>query len=361
VQATGSAAALATVLGCALVPRLVLLPLGGVLADRIDVRRVAIAADVVRAVTQSFVGVILVSGSVHLAHIAIAQAIAGAASAAALPTAAALVAGTVEGHARQRANSLVAATRSASMLFGPALAGLLIFTAGPGWVFLFDAAAFATSAALLGVITVRHERSPRRSLRADLTQGWTEVRARDWYWTSLIAHAVWNLAGGVMLTLGPVIAIRDLGSEGIWIAVLQAGGIGLLIGSLLAGRVRLGRPVLVANLSLASYAIPLALFAFAAPAWLLVTSYGMSLTALGFLNPTWDTAVQQAVPSSVLARVMAYDWLVSLAAQPLGFALAPVAAAAWSPTVPLLIAAVLVAVACLGTVAVPGVRRLRTT
>lgn len=220
---------------------------------------------------------------------------------------------------------------------------------------------FAISAALLSVITVRHERGARRSLRADLAQGWTEVRSRDWYWTSLIAHAVWNLAAGVMLTLGPVIAIRDLGSEGIWIAVLQAGGIGLLVGSLLAGRVRLRHPVLVANLSLASYAIPLALFAFAAPAPLLVASYGMSLTALGFLNPIWDTTVQQAVPPSVLARVMAYDWLVSLAAQPLGLALAPVAAAAWSPTVPLLIAAGLVAVACLGTAAVPGVRRLRTT
>lgn len=100
-----------------------------------DVRRVAIAADLVRALTQAVVGVILVSGSVHLVHIAIAQAIAGAASAAALPTAAALVAGTVGGEARQQANSLMAASRSAAMLFGPALAGLLIFTAGAGWAF----------------------------------------------------------------------------------------------------------------------------------------------------------------------------------------------------------------------------------
>ena len=57
----------------------------------------------------------------------------------------------------------------------------------------------------------------------------------------------------------------------------------------------------------------------------------------------------------------AYDWLVSLAAQPLGYASAPALAAAWSPAVPLLIAAVLVAAACLGTAAVPGVRRLFTT
>src|SRR5919198_16876 len=65
VQATGSAGALAAVLACALVPRLVLLPLGGVLADRFNARRIAIAADLTRVGTQAFVGITLVSGSVH--------------------------------------------------------------------------------------------------------------------------------------------------------------------------------------------------------------------------------------------------------------------------------------------------------
>ena len=361
VQATGSAAALATVLACALVPRLVLLPLGGVLADRLDVRRIAIAADLTRALTQAFMATTLIAGTINLLHIGIAAAIGGVASACALPTINPLVAGTVDGPGRQRANSLMATSRSTAMLFGPALAGLLILTVGAGWVFLLDASVFAISAGLLMMIRVAREPLPRRSLRADLVEGWSEMVARDWYWTSLIAHAVWNLAAATLLTLGPVIVIRALGSEATWIAVLQGGGIGLLVGSLLAGRVRLRRPVLVANLGLASYALPLTLLAVVAPAPLLVISYGIAMIALGFLNPVWETAVQHAIPGPVLARVTAYDWLVSLAAQPLGYAIAPVAAAAWSPTMPLLIAAVLVAVACLGTATVPGVRQLRTT
>ena len=92
-----------------------------------------------------------------------------------------------------------------------------------------------------------------------------------------------------------------------------------------------------------------------------MVAYGIALTSLGFLNPVWETAVQHSVPAPVLARVTAYDWLLSLAAQPLGYAVAPLLATAWSPTIPLLIAAVLVAAACLGTAAVPGVRQLRTT
>lgn len=359
VQATGSAAALGMILLCALVPRLALLPLGGVLADRVNVRFVALGADLTRGAVQVFVGVDLLTGSPQLAHIAVAQAIAGAASACALPTVSPLVAGVVSGPARQKANALMGVSRSVASLFGPALAGLLIFTVGPGWVFLLDAMAFAISSALLIAIRIVHVPSARRSLWSDLVAGWVEVRSRSWLWSSLVAHAVWNFAASVLLTLGPVIAVRELGGGGVWVAVLQAGGIGLLIGSAASGRATVRRPVLVGNLVLASYAIPLVLFAVSAPVPLIVAGYGTALLALGFLNPTWETVVQAMVPEHLLARVSAYDWLFSLAAQPIGYVLAPLAAAAWGTGVPLTAAAILVAVACLGTAAVPGVRSLR--
>lgn len=51
-----------------------------------------------------------------------------------------------------------------------------------------------------------------------------------------------------------------------------------------------------------------------------------------------------------------YDWLLSLAAMPVGYALAPVAAHAFGPAVPLYVCAALVAAACVGTAAFPGVR-----
>lgn len=191
-------------------------------------------------------------------------------------------------------------------------------------------------------------------------QGWSEVRARDWYWTSLIAHAVWNFTASVLMVLGPAIAVRELGGEGVWVAFLQAGSVGLLAGSLLAGRARLRRPVLVANLYLTTYALPLGLLALAAPAWLVVAAYGVAMTGLGFLTPVWETAVQNAVPEQALARVTSYDWLVSLGAMPLGYVLAPLAAEAWGAAAPLGVCAVLVAAACAGTAAVPGVRRFGT-
>jgi MFS family permease len=359
VAATGSSGALAVVLAATMVPRLALLPLGGVLADRLGPRRVSLAADAVRAITQLSIAVELLSGHVHLAAIAVAGAVSGAASAFSLPATSPLVAGTVDEASRQAANSLMGIAASATRLAGPALAGVLIFTAGAGWAFVLDAATFAFSAVTLSLVHVRPVEVPRQSLREDLLAGWTEVRQRTWYWTSLIGHATWNFAAGVLATLGPIVAVTQLGGRGVWLAALQASAIGYLLGSMLAGRLRVRRAVLAGNLALLSYAAPLALFAVAAPAWAVVGSYGIALGCLGFFNPTWETVVQQQVPPHVLARVDAYDWLVSMGGMPLGYALGPALAGSLGSTTVLGGAAVLVVIAMVGPALVPDVRRLR--
>ncbi|MYQ45889.1 MFS transporter [Streptomyces sp. SID4985] len=365
VQLTGSATALALVLGCALGTRLLLLPVAGVLADHYNPRWVALGADATRLLTQAVVALQLLTGHASIAVIAAAQAVAGAASAVSLSNLATLLVrvAPVSGPARQKANSLMGVAKSVALLAGPALAGLLIWVVGIGWVFVLDSAAFAASASLMPFIRLHQKGSSapaRRAIRAGLVEGWAEVRARDWYWTSLVAHAAWNLVANVLLTLGPLVAVTRLGGQGAWIAVTQAGGIGLLAGSLLAGRARPRRPVLAGNLVLATYALPLALFAASAPVPLLVAGYGIAMAGLGFLSPTWQTTVQEAIPHHVLARVSSYDWLLSLAAQPLGVIVAPVALHLWGARVPFAASAVLVAVVCAGTALVPGVRNLRS-
>src|SRR5262245_26120787 len=86
VRATGSAGAIAFVLACTTVPRLLLLPIGGVVADRWQPRRVAMAADAVRFVAQGAVAAELIAGRFSLIDLAIAGAVSGVASAFALPT-----------------------------------------------------------------------------------------------------------------------------------------------------------------------------------------------------------------------------------------------------------------------------------
>jgi hypothetical protein len=359
VVGTGSSGALAVVLASAMVPRLALLPIGGVAADRLGPRRVALVADLVSGSAQLFIGLELMRGHLWLAAVAAAAGLGGVATAFDMPASLPLVAGCVDGEDRQAANSLMGVAGSATSLAGPALAGVLIFTAGAGWALVLDAVTFWISAATLALLRVRRVEIARQSLRRDLAAGWAEVRTRTWYWTSLIGHGTWNFAAGVLMTLGPLVAIRELGGRTVWLAALEAGALGYLVGSLVAGRARVSRAILVGNMALMTYAVPLVLFAVTAPAWLIVGFYGLAMACLGFMNPVWETAVQQQVPEAMLARVSAYDWLASMAAMPLGYALGPILAATVGFTWPLAGAAVLVVTALLVPSFAPSVRGLR--
>jgi len=359
VSATHSSAGLAIVLASGLLPRVILLPLGGVVIDRLGARRVALGADLVSGVAQLSIGLLLLAGHVSVPLIAAAAALGGAATAFSLPATMPLVSGTVADGGRQAANSLLAVATSAASIAGPALAGALIFTVGPGWAFIGDAATFWFSAATLALIEVRRVQVPRQSLRRDLVAGWAEVRARTWYWTSLIGHSTWNFAMGMLMTTGPLIAVTELGGRIVWLAALQASAIGYLIGSLIAGRTQVSRAILVVDLGLLSFVAPLAAFAVGASAWVVVGSYGLALAFLGFGNPVWETVVQQEIPAEVLARVSAYDWLVSLAAMPLGYALGPLLTRHWGFTWPLLGTAAAVGVTLLVPACLPSVRAVR--
>src|SRR5437762_12340806 len=63
---TGSATSLGLVLVAAFVPRVVLLLIGGVVADRLERRRIMLASDVARATTHGLVARLLLSGLVRV-------------------------------------------------------------------------------------------------------------------------------------------------------------------------------------------------------------------------------------------------------------------------------------------------------
>jgi hypothetical protein len=72
------------------------------------------------------------------------------------------------------------------------------------------------------------------------------------------------------------------------------------------------------------------------------------------------TFVVSAITLSRISRVSAYDWLASLALNPLGMALAGPLASALGITTVMYGAAALIAVSCVGVLAVPDVRHLRS-
>ncbi|MBO0767138.1 MAG: MFS transporter [Solirubrobacterales bacterium] len=359
VAATRSSVDIAVVLVCSTLPKIALLPLGGVVVDRLGARRVALAAALVSCPAQLTIAVVLLGGRIALVPIAVASTVAGIAAGFDTPATLPLVVGTTETSERQGANATMSIAASATNLGGPAVAGLLIFTVGAGWAFVLDALTFLVSAGTLVALEFRGSPIARQSLREDLVSGWSEVRARTWYWTSLIGHGTWNFAAGMLLTTGPLIAVVHMGGRAVWLTALQAAGVGYLSGAFIAGRWKLRRAVLACNIAQLSFALPLVAFAFDAPAWLAVASYGLAMASLGFLNPVWETVVQQQVPASVLARVSSYDWLISLVGMPVGYVLGPILGRGFGYALPLSVAAGLVLVAGLVPISLAKVRAVR--
>ena len=162
---------------------------------------------------------------------------------------------------------------------------------------------------------------------------------------------------GTQNVLGPVVAKEHFGGATAWGLLITAGGVGLVVGGLIALRIRPRRILLAATLSfmltipfLAGLAGPLPFGALIA----LAVLAGIGGENFGVL---WDTAMQQEIPQEKLSRVYSYDALGSFALIPLGLAVAGPVADAIGTRETILAAA---AVSLTATLAVLLVRDVRT-
>jgi predicted MFS family arabinose efflux permease len=293
---------------------------GGVWADRLPRQLVMVAADVLRAVVQVIIGLLLWTGEAHVWQLAIGVAVYGAASAFFQPASTGLIPQTVTAGRLQQANALMSISRNGASILGPPVSGLIVAFYGPATVFMIDAATFAVSAVSLLLLkpVERASQEDRQSFLAELAGGWREVIARPWIAAALVAFGISNASGAAFFILGPVIAERQLGGAAAWGLILTGGAIGGVIGGLLALRIRPRHPLRVGFVVMFLVALqPLSLVG-PAPVLLIAGAFLLGLAAGELINTWWFTLLQQHVPEHARSRVSSYDWLVSFIFQPLG-------------------------------------------
>jgi MFS family permease len=357
----GSASDLGLVFAARTIASVTFVLAGGVWADRLPRRAVMLAADAVRAMVQAAVAALLLSGAAEIWHLGLAGFVSGAASAFFIPAASGLVPDTVRSERLQQANALMALSRNAVEIGGPAVAGVLVALTSPGWVFALDAASYvASTLSLLALrIAAGAALELRQSFFADLRDGWREVTQRTWLWVSLIADSVANVAMACFYVLGPVVAARELGGSGDWGAIVAAGAVGGTLGSALALRWKPRRPLVTAYGLLFLATLQLLALVPPLPTPLVAAASVFAYVAIGFSGTVWETAFQQNVPRAALSRVSAFDWMVSLALRPAAYALVGPAVVLASLDIVLVGAAVLLATAAAAALSVPSVRNLR--
>lgn len=333
---------------------------GGVWADRLERRRLMMACDLVRAGVELFTFVALLSGRMELWMFAVTAALFGAASAFFGPASTGLVAETASRPRLQQANALLSVSDSATQIAGPAVSGLLVALVGPAWVFGLDGATFLASTAFLaGLQVAPRARAVRQRFLADLAAGWREVTARSWLWSSLVAFSLSNLAVATFFVLGPVVFEAELGGASDWGLAMAISGVGGLLGSVVALRLRPRRPLVWAFVVWTATALPPMALVRPLPAAAVGVAAATSFAGVTLGNAIWEATLQEHVPRDVLSRVSSYDWLVSLVFMPVGFALAGPAAEVLGTETTLWAAAALAGGAHLAVLALPSVRALR--
>ena len=359
----GSATDLGVVLAARTVPMVLLLLLGGVIADRFPRNRVVVACNLVAAATQASVALLLFTGTGGLWTIAGIEALNGAASAFLFPAVSGLTSQTVPASLLQQANASLRLGTNGALIVGAAAGGALIAAVGPEWGFAVDALCYLASAMLLSRMHLARGEPRRRgaSLLHEMREGWSEFRSRTWLWAIVVQFAFVNMAfTAAVATLGPVIADQTIG-RAAWGAVLASQTLGMVAGGFLALRSRWQRPLLVATSVTLLEAPFLVLLGLHPTLWpLLVTAFisGISFEIFGV---AWDVALQSNVPEERLSRVYAYDWFGSIAFNPVAqVAAGPLAGLVGLAYAPVVCAAVSV-VATLAVLSSRSVRELRRT
>ncbi|WP_279582066.1 MFS transporter [Fodinicola feengrottensis] len=355
-------ARLSVVLCAQALPQLVFILLGGVIADRMPRARLMVGAEILAGLAWAGLATLVFARTTAIMPVVVLAFFAGLASALFFPAMSGMVPEIVADEDLQRANAYLRIGQNLSLMLGLVLSGVVVALVGAGWAIALNAASFLVSAALIGAIRVPARVRKASTLLADLRQGGREFFSRQWLWVvvaqySLVVAAV-NANVGV---LGPLIAVRGLGGAQAWAVIVGGGGAaGTIGGAVLASRIRVGRPLLVAVLATFPAALPMLLIAGHAPVWLCAVAMLVVGVSNDVFSVLWATTLQREIPGEVLSRVSAYDGFGSLALAPLGLLVAgPIAAAAGAePT--LVGCAALVLVGTAGALLSPQVRQLRS-
>jgi len=360
----GSPALLGTVLACYGVPRTALIPVGGLLSERMGARPLMLVADAIRCVLLGVLALVALEHHVTLMALGPVGALTGASEGLFIPPSYTLLPSLLPPGQLQAGNAIASAMAEGGSLIGPALGGPLVSMAGPASAFAADAASFAVSAATLALIPARRAGRVVRAVRAEWPGGpggglWALLRHGRLLPVMLAVVIVANLASdGTLEVAMPALAHDRYGAigYGTMMACLAAGSVGGNLAGLCGrtpcrgwgGKLAWSTPAVrsAASFVLEGVAIMVLPYLGGLPG-AAAAAFVLGL-ANGFGNVLFITLLQQWAPPALLGRVMSLIMLAAWGVLPLSVGVAGVLVLRFGPAPYFLVAGAVVTAAVLG-------------
>lgn len=333
----------------------------GVLADRVDKRKLCILIQSGIGVQALVLGLLDVSGVVALWQIYVLCFVLGIFSAMDVPARQSFVAEMVGRKQIPNAVALNSSVFNMARIVGPAIAGFAITWVGTGWMFLANAA--STLAVITGLLLMDPEKLFRgpaiTRAKGQLREGLSYVRGRPDLVSLMVLVFFVSTFGITFFTSLAIVAGNVFGTQADGYGLLSTLlALGTFTGSLMAARRMVkGRPrvrlLLMAGFGLGALEVVAAFM----PTYL---AFGIALIPLGFATITFlntaNSLVQTSVSPEMRGRVMGLYVLVLIGGNPIGGPMVGWMADAFGGRSPFWIGGVISAVAALAC-AVVLVRR----
>jgi len=342
----GGTILLGTVLACYGIPRTVLIPLGGVLADKLGPRTVMLAADVGRCVLMALLAVLAARRTDSLVALAPIAALLGAGEGIFLPASFSIMPRLLPAEQLPTGNALSTALMQIGSLTGPVLGGLLVAPAGPSPAFAVDAATFGASAAALALIKIERQPTAAGAQPAgaqpagagpagpggdDVAPAWVDRAPSAWQLLRrsrllriilAVAVAANVTAGGTFAVAMPALAHARYGASGLG-TLLASFGAGAVVGTLTGSRMgALRRPAIVACSGFVVEGMALCLLPVFGGLVGAATALTIAGICNGFGNNVLFTLIQQRAPAQSLGRVMSLLMVAGIGSFPISVGLA---------------------------------------
>jgi MFS family permease len=304
---TGSAVQTGLVALATFMPQGIAAPVGGLLADRFDRRKVFAAALMAQAMVTGCLALVLGLGVRQPGVLTLLILFASAAGATGAPSYAAMMPDLVPPEELMAMVSLGVYSWNSGRIVGPLLGTVLTLTVGPAWTIGFNAFSFVVLAAAVALV-----RRPFRPAASDgtiverLVGGWRTLRATPGCWHGVALLVLFNLTVVPFMGLIPIYVRAEYGGgTGLAGMVASAQGVGAIIGgvaiTMLAHRHR--RSFLVSRL-IVMLAIGLGVYSAAPNAgWVVAGSALLGAAAAGLFISS-SAIIQRDAPAASRGRVM---------------------------------------------------------
>jgi MFS family permease len=303
------------------VPALTITLIGGVLADRLDRRRLLLFTQTTAGLLAIILGILDITGLVTVWQILLLAFLSSIVMAVDNPTRQAFVPDLVGNENIASAVGLNSAAWNAAAVIGPSLAGILVATISTSGAFFLNGLSYVAVVYAVWRIAPRPQQPrARQSILENLTAGLSFMLKDRWIWGLVVVLAVPALLGGPYAQFMPIFAkdILHKGPGGYGL-LMGATGVGSLIGALMVGRFgrtrRNGLALLVLTVIFAAALVVFALSRWFVPSLALLLVIGATQTLFMAIG---NTLLQLNVPEQMRGRVMSVYSLIPMGLMPLG-------------------------------------------